>query len=415
MAKITPVLWKYKTNSDGESPLKLRVADTESTLYYALGLTIAKRHWNDRSNTVRKSHPRSDELNALLSKKKAKAEQLVLSLDRQGTEPTARAVVEALRGKREVVTDFFTYADRVVDQFERQGKIHTHKRYKSVCKKFRTWTGKPLPFNRLTVQLLRRYETHLVEHYGNAPSTVASNFRAIRAILYRAIDDGLASQEANPFFSFSIKPGKTDRIKLTLDEIEALEAVEAKPGSRDEIARDAFMLSFYCAGIRFSDVCQLRWKHVMGKLEGEDAHLRYTMSKTGTTKEIPLMPGAREILRRYRPENPDRETYVFPLLVGYEINTARDQANAISSQNMQINRALKRLADRAEISKSISFHIARHSFADLARRKGWSVYDISKALGHSSLKVTEKYLAGFDKGGLSDKMNNLFSGGADGE
>ncbi|NBB84877.1 MAG: tyrosine-type recombinase/integrase [Bacteroidetes bacterium] len=414
MAKITPILWKYKVNSDGESPLKLRVADGEHTLYYAIGHTIAERHWNDRSNAVRKSHPRSDELNALLSQKKAEAEHLALSLDRRGTEPTARAIVEALRGEREAVSDFFTYADQVVNQLERQGKIHTHKRYKSVCKKFRAWTGEPLPFTKLTLQLLRRYETHLVEHYDNAPSTIASNFRAIRAILYRAIDDGLASQESNPFFSFSIKPGKTDRTKLTLDEIGALEDLEVEPGSRGEVARDAFMLSFYAAGVRFGDVCRLRWKHVEGDLAAGDAHLRYTMSKTGTTKEIPLMPGAREILNRYRPASPDPETYIFPLLVGYGIKTARDEVNAISSQNVLVNRALKRMAGQAGITKSVSFHIARHSFADLARRKGWSVYDISKALGHSSLKVTEKYLAGFDKGGLSDKMNNLF-GGADDE
>ena len=58
--------------------------------------------------------------------------------------------------------------------------------------------------------------------------------------------------------------------------------------------------------------------------------------------------------------------------------------------------------------KKISSHIARHSFADYARIKGIGIYDISKLLGHSSISVTERYLASLDISSSSESMKKLF-------
>jgi integrase len=53
--------------------------------------------------------------------------------------------------------------------------------------------------------------------------------------------------------------------------------------------------------------------------------------------------------------------------------------------------------------------MARHSFADRARRAGWSLHTIKDALGHATLAVTERYLAGFDAEVLDARMRELFS------
>ncbi|REL33760.1 hypothetical protein DYD21_10160 [Rhodohalobacter sp. SW132] len=58
----------------------------------------------------------------------------------------------------------------------------------------------------------------------------------------------------------------------------------------------------------------------------------------------------------------------------------------------------------------VSFHMARHSFTDLVKTQDWSIYDRSKALGHKTIKVTERYLKKFDTDGLDAKMDSLFSG-----
>jgi integrase len=73
-----------------------------------------------------------------------------------------------------------------------------------------------------------------------------------------------------------------------------------------------------------------------------------------------------------------------------------------------INKYLKDIATKAEITKTITSHTARHTFADLARQKTDNIYNLSKTLGHSSLKVTEAYLASFDQQAVDDTMDSMF-------
>ncbi|HLR36858.1 MAG TPA: tyrosine-type recombinase/integrase, partial [Chitinophagaceae bacterium] len=67
------------------------------------------------------------------------------------------------------------------------------------------------------------------------------------------------------------------------------------------------------------------------------------------------------------------------------------------------------IAELAEIEENVTTHIARHSFANFARKKGMSLYSISKALAHSNLKTTEQYLNSFDEEMLDTEMENLFT------
>ena len=66
------------------------------------------------------------------------------------------------------------------------------------------------------------------------------------------------------------------------------------------------------------------------------------------------------------------------------------------------------LAQKAEINKKLTYHFARHSFAEIARTKGVPLYDISKTLGHSSLAITEQYLSSFDENSLKNAMDKIF-------
>jgi len=69
---------------------------------------------------------------------------------------------------------------------------------------------------------------------------------------------------------------------------------------------------------------------------------------------------------------------------------------------------LKEIAKGAKISKKITTHTARHSFADIARQKTDNIYNLSKTLGHSSLKVTEAYLSSFDEKAVDDTLDSMF-------
>ncbi len=82
-----------------------------------------------------------------------------------------------------------------------------------------------------------------------------------------------------------------------------------------------------------------------------------------------------------------------------------DQLNAKTSL---LNKYLGLIAEKAEINKKISTHTARHSFADIARQKTDNIYNLSKTLGHSSIKITEAYLSRFDVDAVDDTMDRMF-------
>lgn len=411
MAKVTPILWIHKKNGQGLSPIYLRIAAGEKTRYLSLRVRVRESQWNPKAGRVRRSHKHAVRINAMIADRVAEAEGEILKLQAEKETVTAQHLKESLAPSSvsDAAINFFAYADGIIADHEKRGQLYTHKRYKSICKKFRTFTGEPLPFEKLTPQLLRKYETHLIEHHGNAPNTVASNFRAIRAILYKAIKEGLFPQEENPFFQFKIKRVRPNRDKLSIQELKAIEDLPLEGGSLLWHVRNYFLFAFYCAGIRFGDLAKLRQRNIV------NGRLVYRMSKTDKTKSIKLLTQAQQIIAYYLPHNnrnevENPEAYLFPILESYDLSTSWKRLNAISAQNTLANKYLKKIAELAGLECKLSFHVARHSFADFARRSGWDVYLISKALGHTSIKITESYLKGFDQEALDERMEELFVG-----
>ena len=419
VAKATPILWKHDPNPDGHLPVWLRFADSRRTLYASLGVYVHPRFWNPNRRAIRKGHPHAGAINALIQAKLSLVESERLRLLTEGEPVTAEALKAALRPRREP-EDFFAFADAVVEDLGRRGQVREERRERAVLKKFRAFAGEPLAFDRLTPRLLREYETHLIEHHKNQASTVGSNFRVLKTLYRRAIREGHAAQESNPFFQFNPrKATRSERPKLTVEQVQALEALSLGLGGPDGSAlrrtRDLFLFSLYGAGVRFGDVAEMT-RGAIRETETPPV-LSYTMGKTRKRQTVLLLPQSIEIIRPYlvkadgSPKAPG--DLLFPLLDGYDLSTAAGRVNAIGSQNALANKYLKELAARAkrggtEMPSRLTFHVARHSFADLARRAGWNVYDISKAPGHSGLNVTEHYLAGFDRSGVDRGLGSLF-------
>ena len=75
-----------------------------------------------------------------------------------------------------------------------------------------------------------------------------------------------------------------------------------------------------------------------------------------------------------------------------------------------MNRALKRWATAAGITKNLTLHTARHTFATLMLTKGADLYTTSKLLGHREIGTTQIYAKIIDKKkeNAVDLLNNLF-------
>jgi integrase len=115
-------------------------------------------------------------------------------------------------------------------------------------------------------------------------------------------------------------------------------------------------------------------------------------------------------LKLYLKPDSKPENYIFPFLKSDKDYSDRIYHNQqMGSKNALINKYLKQIQKKAEIQTHISFHISRHSFADFARKRNVSIYDISKNLGHSSLKVTDAYLKSLDIETSDKAMDDIFN------
>lgn len=402
----------HSTNASGHHPIWIRIADSHRTLYHSLGEYIPERQWNPKAARVRKGHPVADELNGLIQDLLAKAQSEQIRLKRTGRRVTASAIKTVLVGPEEAPGDFLRYADSHVAALWERSQIREHRRQKAVIKKLRAYVGGPLLFADVDPAFLKAYETHLLS-IGNQPSTVNSNFRVIRTILYASIRDGQFPQEKNPFFQFKlIRPNPPDRAKLTAEQILAIEDIDL--GGRGPSApllarvRDYFLFSFYAAGIRFTDVAQMKCENVVEVVEDDGNRafvVSYTMGKTGRRVAVRLHPNATSLVEAYlKGENgapKDGAEYLFPILTGRDVSTPEKLVNASGSQNALVNKYLKHLAAAVEdagtpMPAKLTFHIARHTWADLARKSGRDVYEISRSMAHSGLGITERYLANFE-------------------
>jgi integrase/recombinase XerD len=400
MASVKIVLRKDKANINGEVPLYIRIIKNRLTKFTALGIYVTPGvNFNEKEAKVTNKYPNSTRVNNLIATKLAEANELMVSLETTKSSIRNVKVRDAIMGKES--KSFIQYAKSQIEALEIRNQVRTAIRYKAIVSKLEVYLkNKDLLFDEITVEFLNKYETHL-RKIGNGTNTIHTNMKTIRAILYKAIQEDYFPQEKNPFFKYKLKLEATFKERMNEDEINRIISLELDHDKAIYHARNMFVLSYYCAGVRVGDMLSFTWENIFGN------ELKYRMGKTKVYRTIPLHDKAINILDLYRLEKPNPKQRIFPFLASTYENE-KLYFDDISAKTAFINKKLSVVAKRASIQKKLTSHIARHSFADIARKKGISVYDISKALGHSSIAITEKYLASLDDGAVTDVFNKMF-------
>lgn len=163
-----------------------------------------------------------------------------------------------------------------------------------------------------------------------------------------------------------IKAPESKREYLSIDEIRTLIATECS----HEIVKRAFMFSCYC-GLRLSDVYALKWKDLVR--DGDIWRVGIVMKKTATPNYLPLSKQA----TAWMPERGD----------------AADSDNVFARlpKGQYLNDLIKAWAKEAGLSKHVTFHTSRHTFATMLLTLGADLYTVSKLLGHANVKTTQIY------------------------
>ena len=182
--------------------------------------------------------------------------------------------------------------------------------------------------------------------------------------------------------------------------------LELEEGSLIWRCKNYFLFSYYCAGIRAADLIQLRWRNVT-----ENGRLHYQMGKNHKDRDLLLVDQALDILRYYHNDDVKPDDYIFPLLdneapfAKFVTQANKDRMKPelrhqlyqqISAKNALINKYLKKIAEKAEITTNLTMHGLRHSFAVNLLNNGANIKTVASLLGHAGLKHTEKYTRAVD-------------------
>lgn len=180
--------------------------------------------------------------------------------------------------------------------------------------------------------------------------------------------------DRNPFDAVADdeKPGrgKTNREYLTFDEVKELMNTDIK----DIRIKRAFLFSCF-TGLRYSDIVALKWKNVKDLGDG-NIQLEFIQKKTKNQVVVPLNSNALQ----WMPERKCDEQEVFELPF-YSVVLIK----------------LRKWVKGSSITKDVTFHVARHTYATMLLYYGADLYTVSKLLGHSSVQITQIYAKVMDE------------------
>jgi transposase len=446
-----------KPSRNGKYAIFLRVTVNGVRKKLKTNLEVSRKSdWNPTpkgDNWIRPSEPNSKIWNVVLSKTIEKAKETYQALANEG-QVTSGKIVSGMNMEAETFS-FIFYAEEYAKCTYEAGEYRTYTKYITLLNKLKFFINgikpdkilsiprsgkeldeylkklkKDLLFNEITLSFLNKFKAYLrkvpnsknpdLTLHQNTISKQFDNFKSLYNKGRIELREKGLSLKNNPFDDFECETIDTNKEKLTIEEIESLKALKLEEGSLIWHTRNCFLLAFYCAGMRAGDLIQLRGTNIV--YDG-GWRISYRMDKTDTIKEILLLPESLEIITRYVDLEKRTTDYVFPLLdngtnyakaitwedkerLPHEVK--KHLLQQVNSKNSLLNKYLGKLAEMAGITKKVSMHIARHSFANIARQKNANVYDISKALGHSSLKITESYLSKFDTQSQDETMKQVF-------
>lgn len=378
-------------------------------------------------NWVRSVDPDATVKNEYLSKILANAKETYKDLELSDKTSVASLAKELNREKKS--PSFLAFARERTQMIYDSGGWRNWRRYCGFINKLDAFRKKrkmsDITMDDLTVDLLTKFDNFL-HKWENAkvpgkmlhPNTIEVQFNIFRALIHKAIELQILEASKDPFLVFKYSGVATSKEKLTEVEIQRIVALELEEGSLIWHCKNYFLFSYYCAGIRAGDLIQLRWRNI-----SEDGRVRYQMGKNHKVRDLILVPQAKEILQHYYVENVNPNDYIFPLLdneapYAQFITQAhkdsmppelRDKLyQQVSSKNAIINKYLKKIADKAEISITLTMHISRHSFAHIAQESGAESGAIKNILGHSNLATTERYMGSFDTSKTDETLRSIF-------
>jgi site-specific recombinase XerD len=369
-----------RRDRNGEAPIYLRITVNGERAEISTDRRINPDNWDKAAERVAGRSEPARVINATLNNLVGKAEKYFSSLDAKDESISVYQIIAELKGKGlNQMTLIKAYEYHINKLKELSGidyAVTTINKYGyslSSLKRFlnNIYNKTDIRLCDLDHKFIESYHGYLRTSENLMHNSAAKSIKNLCRIINISITNGWINK--NPFKDFSCNYINTPRSYLTEEEVDSLCNKEFTI-SRLAKVRDVFVFQIY-TGLSYIDLAELTEDSIEIGIDGKQ-WIVINRKKTGTRSSIPLLPRALEVLDKYR---------IDPLCI------AEHKLLPVCT-NQRMNGYLKEIADLCEIKKTLTTHLARHTFATtITLSHGVPIETVSKMLGHSDLKTTQIY------------------------
>lgn len=395
---MTSVKVKFRPSTipEKEGSIYYQIIHDRAVKHIQTEYHIYAREWNPKRAIIT-SDGNSDRLPLITSLRERvrwdveRINRIITLLDRKGLNYTVEDIVSDFRNYEQECS-LFNFMEKIIIRLKHMGKIRTSETYTSTLNSFKSFRkGEDIMLDAITPELMEDYQLYL-QGRGAIPNTTSFYMRILRAVYQRAVDDDLIEQR-NPFRRVYTGVDKTVKRALPIDVIKSIRSLDLCLSPPLDFARDMFLMSFYLRGMSFIDMAFLR------KTDLKNGQIVYRRRKTNQLLTIAWTKEMQLIVDKY-PEN--QTEYLLPIIT----STRGNERSRYRSVGYNINRSLKKIAEKVGVSIPLTLYCARHSWASAAKAKGIPLSVISEGMGHDSETTTQIYLASLDTSAV-DQANSI--------
>lgn len=382
---------------NGEQPVFMRITVNGQRAENNIQKSILPNLWNQAKERAIGSGRTAVDLNRFIEEARIKVHQIVTELQQNDEPVNAKVVQQRFYGinpnkktERTILEVIQSHNDDAEKLIGIDFAKTTVLRYKSMKRYLAEMIKKnydvdDLPLSQFTGEVIRAYEVFLKTEKDMSQNTLIRYMKASKKITNRCIANDWIHKD--PFVGIKFREEPTEPEFLTIEELNRI--YECEPGcKRLEVVRDMFLMSAF-TGLAFSDVSQLTSEHIVRDNAG-NLWIRKHRQKTRQISNIPLLDIPAAILKKYEGDK----------------KAAKKGVLLPVPANQVMNRYLKEIATICKIDKYLTTHVARHTYATVCLSQGVSLKNVSKMLGHASVKMTEHYARVLDTSILRE-MNEI--------
>ncbi len=378
------LLQKARINKQGKCPIRCRITFLEERQEFSTGLLVNPNEWYSKLQLVKPPNEENTFVNSKLSLIKTKINQAFLYLEMKGSKFDVVDLYSIYKGEKPkkekgVLEVYNEYNNKIKKLIGKDIELVTYNKYLESYNHLKDYikfnfSSTDIKLKDVKNNFLTDYDYYLKTQKGKnkqglSQSTINKAIQRFRKTLKYAISEGYL--EKDPFIMYSAKVVKKHVVFLTKEELLQLENHQFNT-ERIQSIKELFVFCCY-TGLAFKEMSLLKKSDI---ITGFDNNLWIVVNRSKTDRDyrVPLLPRAQKILQRY---NDVDSELLFPKI-----------------SNQKFNEYLKEIAGVLGLSKNLTHHMARKTFAStVLLYNDVPMEVVSELLGHSKLSTTQEHYA----------------------